>query len=89
MAGLAMGTPTKGPQKAKKSRAKGRKIGRNKLRCARYVLGHYYELNKCRRLRKVLRFNPTDANALTALRLHAQVLSGRQCEALGIQEHLE
>jgi hypothetical protein len=89
MAGLAMGTPTKGPAKAKKSKAKGRKVGRNKDRCNLYLLGHRYELNKCRRLRKVLRFNPTDANALTSLRLHAQVLSGRQCEALGIEEHLE
>ena len=85
-----MGVATKaGPAKAKKSKAKGRKIGRNKLRCARYMLGHYYELNKCRRLRKVLKRNHTDTNALTALRLHAQVLSGRQCDTLGIQEYLK
>ena len=89
MAGLAMGTPTKGPAKAKKSKAKGRKIGRNKDRCNLYTLGHRYELNKCRRLRKVLRFNPTDANALTALRLHAQVLSARECVALHLLEYLE
>ena len=78
-----------GPQKAKKSKAKGRKIGRNKLRCDRYRLGHYYELNKCRRLRKVLKRNPNDINALGSLRFNAQVLSGRQREALCIEEYME
>lgn len=78
-----------GPQKAKKSKAKGRKIGRNKARCNLYALAHRYELNKCRRLRKVLRLNPTDVNALAALRVHAQVLSNRQRDELGIQEYLE
>ncbi len=88
MAGLAMGTTTKGPQKAKKTN-KGRKAGRNKLRCQRYMLSHAFEINRCRRLRKVLKHNHNDVNALTALRLHAQALSGRQHETLGIQEYLE
>jgi hypothetical protein len=88
MAGLAMGTPTKGPTKAKKSKAKGRKIGRNKVSCQRYVLAHAFEINKCRRLRKALKRNPSDVNALGALRTHAQVLSNRQRETLGIEEYL-
>jgi hypothetical protein len=78
-----------GPQKAKKSKAKGRKIGRNKLRCQRYALGHYYEINKCRRLRKVLKRNPNDVNALGSLRFNAQALSNRQREALCIEEYME
>ena len=89
MAGLTLGAVTKtGPQKAKKTK-KGRKAGRSKVRCARYALSHAFEINKCRHLRKVLKRNPNDVNALGSLRFNAQALSGRQCETLCIEEYLE
>jgi urease gamma subunit len=78
---------TKDPQKTKKA-GKSAKAGRHKASGQRYMLSHAYEINKCRRLRKALKRNHTDANALTALRVCAQALSGRQHEALGIQEYL-
>ena len=87
MAGLTQGAITTAPKHAKKTK-KGRKVGRNKDRSNLYLISHRFEINKCRKLRRVLKRNPTDLNAGTALRLHSQVLSSRQCDALGISEYL-
>ncbi len=53
----------------KKSKNKGRKSGkvRKKLAHMRYNLEHREAKNKVRRLRKVLKANPTDINAGQAL----------------------
>lgn len=88
MVGLTQGAITGAPKHAKKSKAKGRKIGRNRDRSNLYLIGHRFEINKCRKLRRVLKRNPTDINAATALRVHAHVLSSRQCDDLGISEML-
>jgi hypothetical protein len=85
MAGLTMGAIG---GKAKKSKAKGRKISRNKTYCLRYRLSHQFEINKCRKLRKVLKRNPNDVNALASLIFNSKVLSKSQCETLGIRELL-
>ena len=84
MANMREGAISKAPQKAKKSKAKGRKIGRNKDRANLYLISHRFEINKCRRLGNVLRRNPNDVDARKALLEHSKVLSNRQIEDLGV-----
>ena len=60
MANMREGAISKAPQKAKKSKAKGRKIGRNKDRANLYLISHRFDINKCRKLRRVLKRNPND-----------------------------
>jgi hypothetical protein len=75
-----------GPLKhAKKTKAKGRKIGRNKARAALYALRHSFEMNKCRKLRRVLLRNPNDVNALASLLFNAQALSKTNVKALDLE----
>jgi hypothetical protein len=52
--------------KAKKSKAKGRKVGRNKLSCLRYKLEHRREKNKLRRLTKHIKKHLADQCAVRA-----------------------
>ncbi len=52
--------------KAKKSKAKGRKIGRCKLSCQRYRLESRREKNKLRRLRKHIKVHIADQCAIRA-----------------------
>ena len=47
---------------------KGRKIGRNKVKCAAYRASGRRERNKARRLRRHLRSHPNDGVALAATR---------------------
>lgn len=55
--------------KAKKSKAKGRKIGRNSKSCLRYALEHRREKNKLRRLRKHVKVHIADLCAKKAIDL--------------------
>ena len=55
--------------KAKKSKAKGRKVGRNSLSCQRYKLEHRREKNKLRRLRKHVKVHIADLCAMKAIDL--------------------
>lgn len=88
MAGLTQGAISGAQKHAKKSKAKGRKIGRNKDRSNLYLIGHQFEINKCRKLRRVLKRNPNDVDALKSMIVHSKALSSRQCDTLGISEML-
>lgn len=46
-----------------------RKIGRSKVKCARYLSRHQREKNKNRRIKKHLKFHPNDKAAEEALRV--------------------
>lgn len=88
MANMKEGAVSGTQKPAKKSKAKGRKIGRNRDRSNLYLIGHQFEINKCRKLRRVLKRNPNDVDALKSMIFHSKALSSRQCDTLGISEML-
>ena len=54
-------------EKATKGGKKGRKIGRNKLKCERYRAAHRREKNMARRAGRYLLKHPNDEGALGAI----------------------
>ena len=54
--------------KPQAGRKKGRKIGRNKVKCEAYRKAGRRERNKARKIRKHLKFHPNDLAALATLR---------------------
>jgi ribosomal protein S15P/S13E len=54
---------------------KGRKIGRDKEKCARYRIQGRREINKIRKVRKHIRRHPNDIYAEEALK---ETISGRK-----------
>lgn len=63
---------------------KGRKVGRNKLRCAAYRTAQRREFNKARRLIRYLKRHPRNGDAWTALERVGNTLFTAQRNALGI-----
>lgn len=56
-----------GKQPGARGGKKGRKIGRNKVKCERYLKQGRWERNKLRRLRKHVRHQPNDDEAKAAI----------------------
>jgi hypothetical protein len=53
--------------KQKAGGKKGRKVGRNKVKCEAYRKSGRREINKARKIRKHTKFHPNDLAALAAL----------------------
>lgn len=67
---------------------KGRKVGRNKVRCDAYRKSQRAEFNKARRLIKYLRKHSGDAVAWSALERVAGTLYSAQRSELGVAAFL-